>query len=652
MVVCAGFESEAELGTARKESSVQIDRHQSVIDVLRDTPGPMPGKVLAARVGVSARSVRQYVVELNERTEGLVLATHRGYELDERIARRVLDASLRSRSGSAPMQRIFYIAKRLVTRVDGEDVFELARVLVVSDATVEADLVKVRTLLQNFDLTLHRDRTIVRIDGQEGNKRLLMRQILLNSAQGVASAGITAAVRAFRQHDLPALSFLIEKVLNDQGIDMHEYALADLTLHVLIAIDRITTGHSREVEEPAGAVDERIQRAVGALCDELETRYETEVSENERSGLFRLFAVRIALPVPDALQDDPYLTLVREIVQKLSAQYLLDLNDEIFAVNLSLHVRNLATRASLGQRARNPLRTSFKESHPLVHELAVFVASEIESGLGIHVDEDEIVYLSLHLGAYLQSTLETANRVTIAAVIPRYYGVHVSFIDRLTHHLGDTATIVETITSLHHDWKSLTADVVVSAIDIPPEHRAEVVAVSPVLTRPELDRVDGAIKTARARKSAARIRWTMSELFDPRLFKRVQRITRDEALRVMCDDLIVAGDAPLSFHEDVLERERLSPTAFGGSIAIPHSLRMDCHRTAVSILISDEPIDWAGSKVHLVAMFALSATGRHVFRDVLDEFIGALADPIRIAGVLAEATTYERFVQAVLADIR
>lgn len=634
-------------------ATVRTDRQESFLEALRGASAPIPGPTLAAALGITTRSVRQYVRDLNALAGGtMIVATHRGYRLDPELAHRFVDSRTDRRRINPPMQRLYYIARRLVTSSTGEDVFDLAELLAVSDATIEADLSKVRTLLREFDLVLRRDHNIVRIEGQEIDQRRLVRQILLKSANGVAAVGATAAMQQFHQYDVPGLTRLMAQSLQMHGIDLNEYTLGDLTLHVVIALDRIAAGHRHEPDPSPDQVDARVSLAVDELCQAMETRYSITVPGPERAGLVRLVATRVALPAPDQLTEDPYLTLVRSIVRTLSHRYLLDLDDDMFALNLSLHVRNLVARANSGQHARNPLRTSFKQSHPLVHELAVFVASQIEAGTGIEINEDEIVFLSLHLGTYLQKTLEAADRVTITCVVPRYYDVHVGLVERLGEHLGDTAVVEDVITSLHHEWETITSDLVVSTFEIPPVVQADVVEVSPVLTRADLDHVSDAVRVARDRKRAARIRWTMSELFDPRLFRRVQHISQDEALQSMCTDLIKEGVAPASFHEDVLERERLSPTAFGGSIAVPHSLRMDCQRTAISILISNEPIQWAESQVHLVALFALSPTGRHVFRDVLDEFIATLADPTRIARIVADGTSYEHFVRAVVSDLR
>lgn len=625
-------------------------KQEQLLRVLRDASEATPGARLSAVLGVSTRSVRNYVRELNDLAgEEMIAASHRGYTVDQRVLRELERRGPERSRADTPMQRLYYIVRRLVTSRDGQDVFDLAAMLYVSDATIEADLAKVRTLVREFGLALRRHGSVVAVEGPERDKRRLVRQILLDSTHGVAAVGLSAALREYHSYDLPSLIDLLRQTLGDHRLVVQEYALSDLALHVVIAVDRVSGGHLREAT-PAEAPDPGIASVADDLAGRLESRYGVVLPPSERRDLARLIAVRTGpdLGQDGLVQDDPSVVLVRQIMRELSEKYLLDIDDPTFPVNLALHVHNLVRRARSGAYARNPLGATFKQSHPLVHELAVFVASRIEAGTGVEVNEDEIAFLSLHLGAHLHKSLASVDQVSVVCVAPQYYDSHRAFVQRLTEHLGDAAAIQGAVETVHHDWTGTTADVVVTTVEVGPDVPAEVVLISPVPTRAELDRVSDVVRAVRARKVASRIRWTLSELLDPRLFWHVERVTRDEALELMTERLLAEGVTRANILDDVLERERLSPTAFGGALAVPHSMRMDATRTAISVLVSDEPIEWAGSQVHLVVLFALSPNGRHVFRDVLDEMIASLAEPAKIAALIERSGSYEDFVTTLL----
>ena len=102
--------------------------------------------------------------------------------------------------------------------------------------------------------------------------------------------------------------------------------------------------------------------------------------------------------------DPPDHTQMRGIVSRASAEYLVDLRDENFIVRLTLHVQNLVARAHEKTYSRNPLTRSIKSSYPMIYELAVYIASRLQSAEGIEVNDDEIAYIAMHVGAYRSSS--------------------------------------------------------------------------------------------------------------------------------------------------------------------------------------------------------------------------------------------------------
>jgi lichenan operon transcriptional antiterminator len=204
------------------------------------------------------------------------------------------------------------------------------------------------------------------------------------------------------------------------------------------------------------------------------------------------------------------------------------------------------------------------------------------------------------------------------------------------------------VTSLSHDWSTLTADLVVSVIDLDDQVGVPVVRISPFLTDDDLDRVVAAVRAERVRGGRRRLRANLVSLLDPALFHRVDSLPGSlEAISLMCSTLEREGYAGEGFRADVLDREHRSSTAFGGQFAIPHSLYLDAAKTGISVLVSREAIPWDGSAVRLVLMFSVSPEGRPVFRDVLDELIGVLNAPANITTLLA-ADDHHAFVRTLL----
>ena len=144
------------------------------------------------------------------------------------------------------------------------------------------------------------------------------------------------------------------------------------------------------------------------------------------------------------------------------------------------------------------------------------------------------------------------------------------------------------------------------------------------------------------------IRSSLGQIISPDLFETGNRYsTRDKLLRAMCAKLIDLGYTDSSFLGDVLERETISPTAFG-QVAIPHALKMKAKKTGMSIYISRTPIEWGESYVNLVILLCFSPDQRKIFYDIFEPLSMLLMDSSHLKNLLA-LTEYDDFV-AYLAD--
>jgi lichenan operon transcriptional antiterminator len=114
----------------------------------------------------------------------------------------------------------------------------------------------------------------------------------------------------------------------------------------------------------------------------------------------------------------------------------------------------------------------------------------------------------------------------------------------------------------------------------------------------------------------------------------------------MCRTMQAEGVTDEYFLQDVLDRESRSSTAFGDQFAIPHSLTMNAHRSAISVMVTEEAIQWGGSNVRLVVLFAVSPNSGRLFRNVLDGAIRVLTDPVNVTTLIAAAGSHAEFVRA------
>lgn len=654
---------------------VARNRKEALLAELR-TDTLLTSDELALRLGVSSRSIRNYVRNINAALERPIIASdHNGYRLisQKPTAEKAVGTQAEQ---SDPEQRLYYIGRRLVTEHDEVDIFELAAELQVADSTIEADLGRIRELLQSHQLTLSRSDGYVRIVGPERQQRRLVRHLLLNNksiipvlALGAGTPGIDRRIRALRAQTRLAIS--------NAGLVVNEYVLQDLLLHLAIAVERITVGHTlpslsgnsqtsptHDSADPAWQVTLAVAQAITQIFDVI-------LPEVEKQVFYDILAARSRSKPDDRSQislNAEAVAITRDSLRAISQKFMLDLYDESTLTGIALHIQNLMSRARMGRMYHEPpLGQSFRRKHPLIHELALCFATEIETRTGARIAAGEVDFLSFHLGNQIVRQMEHGSPVSVTLVLPQYDSFSTTLEADIVASLPAQATVLEVITSLDYDWKSINSDLVISVVDLVPSPPAPVVRISPFLTAQDRSQISEAVNTERQRAELDNLRMNLISLLDRRLFFRVPAISRDDCLALLAGILNEQGFVGDDFFAAVRDREERASTAFGPTFALPHSISMNAHKTGIAVLISQTPIAWEsptrlqpwanGSAsatlpespaVRLVLMFAISPDGRVIFRDVLDSLIRLLGTANTVRKLIEAGTDYDGFVEMLM----
>jgi lichenan operon transcriptional antiterminator len=545
------------------------------------------------------------------------------------------------------------VIRSLIDATDGLDVHETAAANHVSDSTFEADLARVRARLDGTGLTLVRQGPRITLEGPETARRRLLGALFRDeSARGMLE--LDALRAAFPE--VSEFRTALVAGLADAGYAPNEYGLNDVLLHTAIALDRVATNHPLDEADAAAppassdgstapvaasastAADGPLAELLARLVDE---HFGTSVGPADLAHLTRLLETRAATRTTAAAQADaagrpisPRVPLVRRIVAGASAAYLVDLDDEDFIDRLALHVDNLVARASTSNLSRNPLTASIKAAYPLIYELAVYIASELARTEGIAVDDDEIAYIAMHVGAYLDQRRSRGEIVRVAVSAPAYHDVHTALAARIRSAVDDEVELVAP------GEEAERADVLVAVIE-PSSPVERLVLVAPFPTEVDLERVRAEIARVRRARRRARLAASLSRYIAPELFVRGLRgFDRDGAIRMLGDRMISAGVIDRAYVEGALERERLSSTAFTEHLAVPHAMTMTARRTAIAIAIDDVPIDWGGASVNVVALIAFAESGRAEFQEVFDQFVEAFSERENVQRLVVGATDY------------
>ncbi len=607
-----------------------VQRQERMLTLLADADGWVTATELADRLAVSTRSVRSYVTALKATAApfDVVQSSTNGYRLDrDAYAGFIAGRDGDSVPSESPRERVYHLLRRLGEAPDGLDVYALAAAMYVSESTVESDLRKLRAHFEQTGLALERTGDTVRIVGPEQEfRRLLGRLFHDEEAQGFLQ--LASIEREFASSDLGGFKTGLIAMLDSHGYLVNEYGVDNVLLHVAIAVDRTDRGLSDDHGVPSPGTD-----ITEELAELVRQHFGTVLTATDLSYLTLLLTTRVIttgytgtgdVKVTGTVQHE--VAVVRSIVARVEEEYLVDLDDEDFIVRLALHLHNLLARAKDKSFSRNPMSRSIKTSYPMIYELAVFIASEVQRSESIVINDDEISYIALHVGSHLERRSQLEERVTCSIVCPNYYDLQVVLRDRLEGLLGDQLEIETVITRTDVDWSALATDIVVTTMDAT-AFASNVVRIGPFITENDVDAIRRAIGRVRRQRRRLRLADELLVFFDESLFLRDFVADDEESMiRALGQRMIDAEIITEEYLDAAIARERMSSTAFTDTLAVPHAMTMTATRTAICIAVNESPMEWGGSRVNVIALIAFSASDRERFQAVFDQFVSVFAD--------------------------
>ncbi len=625
------------------------DREHQLIAALEAGSRPLSGSDLGRLLGVSARSVREYVRAINRRAGGTVIeSSHRGYLLDRQAYARRTEDELVPGDGGGPSQRALHVLELLLFAGDSGDVHALCEQVHVSLPTLELELGRARKILRDHGLRLVRNRDRVWIEGAEPQKRLLLRHALWSAVASSRRDDFAELVAARPGHPLELLRSLVRSELDAHRLETNEFALNDLAVNLVVAVARARAGRQLTASESSA-----LPEVVESLADEVGERLGVELDLAERQHLADLVEANtrpLAAELGDIVPAE-----VREAVERalseVAAEFQMLRAGQEMVDKLVLHVNALRRRARTGAFVHNPLSRPFKETQPLLHELAVQFARKLSASLSIAVGESEVGFLAFYLAHHFQLPRESDSQVTVQFVVPRYAPLLAGFQAAVERAVGDHGYIGPPLTAEEVRAEAIDGDVVVTCVHLSPIPGVRTVRVSPVPTASDLTAITEAVLAVADLRRRNHVWSVLSDLIRPdHYFSDTSWTDRDQVITELAQVLIDGGYAPDWFTEDVLERERLSSTAFRDQFAIPHGLQLSAQRTGIAVFVSQRPVSWGDSSVQLVMLFAFEPEERRIFRDVFDTLIGFLSSQQATASLIAAGGTHREFM-ACLAEL-
>lgn len=656
-IICAILIDKSLLDSYGKEPlDVMKKKQLEVLSYLNHQTEWVTASEIAIAADCSVRSVKTYIAELNTSYPGLIASSRKGFRLSDREAA----ARLQNEAGNAIPQtqesRRAYMMQKLLIENQRMDLDTLAGELCISPLTLNNEIARFKKELIPFDLVFHTKNNQIWIDGNEKNKKKMISHIIYDSTKDFC-CNMDAIQRFLPDIDLRIIREIVMVSLREHHYYMDDFSLLNFTLHVGITTERCR-GTQRPLEtETQDALREltALPAHIGAIMaqifQKLEQYFHVRLYASEKLDLSLLLMTRLIQDPQtedlSALQEmiPPDIWKLLELIQKkVRATFYLNLNNQDFLFRLALHLKNMFVRLENQISLKNPQLHSIRNSYPFIYDVSVFIAGIIRQERGFLLSEDEIAYITLHLGVQLEEQRVFRDRVKLLLICPHYYSSNRKLLWKIQVLFEDSILIRGALSGPEELPAYRDYDLIVSTMPVVPAPSVPVVSISYQIGNSDIVAVSSAIEAVKKQRIKRILEQKLKYLFHENLFFYNPPFqSREEIISQMADRLETAGYVEPNFKQKLFEREQISSSAFG-SIAMPHPLEMCSKKTAIAVSCYPSSVPWNGNQVNLVLMLSITEEDRPLFRDIFD-FVTEILSDNRNFQALVSTKTYQEFIQ-------
>lgn len=634
-------------------------RQKKILQFLLTQKGWVKGGTIAAVLGVTTRTVRNDVKGINQigkNGDVWIESSHtKGYCARENAAQ-ISGVPDRNSAPILPKERLNYILRKLILAKETIDFFVLAEELLISESTLESDLKRIKTYLQEnaAAVVLQRKTELLELSGSEREKRALFSKLILAEAEG-SFFNLSNYEQYFPQ--INKIRQIVSAVLKEYDYTLNEFGLMNLMVHIAITLDRIAHANLL-VPSARPKADTTEFRIAEALCQDFKAAFGVDFPMQEKIYLSHLILIKKRIKNTyhnraelTAILAPRFVEITEAMVEAVQQEFGLDLKeDETLFVGLSLHLSALHERMQQQAMLHNPLLHDLKRRYPFIFEIAVFMASCFYHKTGFMIHEDEIGYLCLHLGAALERLYErTAVKKKVALVCPSGSTSTEILLSKLQAIYQNKIVIAGVYSFLElEELVAKKPDFIFSTVNFAHALNIPTIQISPFLDLADIDVINKNLHLLENTAKKQKLQVDMEQYFDEELFYCNPKIeNRFNLIEFMSNELKVRHIVPEEYMDSVLKREQISSTSFNHLIAIPHAVEMCARKTAISVAKFDKPILWGEHKVQLVLLFAIKAGERKKMRD-LYQYILNIIDKQEGVLYLIKAENCAQFKERIL----
>ncbi|MGM0239947.1 lichenan operon transcriptional antiterminator [Enterococcus sp. AZ103] len=594
---------------------MSLDKELALLRYLkRNTGVRITSRKLAEYLDVSTRTIRNYIKRINENEPNLIISDSNGYQINLEKNYKDID------SNNIESQRKIYILRRLIKNVHrGLDLYDLADSLYISESTLKSTINSINKDIKQWNVTIKSRDFKIYIDGNQYAIRHLLLNILNQSS--VENFSLSHEIQEILGPNIK-LDDLYKICLKYLGAETsNTFFLKNLVFHLSIALDRATT----ELLAPQNFSNDVVEEIIKEIQDNY-SLYFIKEDLDEFDELFEQIYHR-KFDVSKG-KSEKHINKISIMLKELENVYGISFENEDFKNRLLIHINSLYQRAKKNIFSRNLSFEKIKVKYPILFDIAVYLASLLEKNLNIEVNDDEIAFLALHIGAFLESEPASSNlRLKTAIVTPGYLDEGTQIANQIKREFSNDLLVTDVLDVDIFDQVTDSFDLIITNFPMTDlwqlkNSTTKQVTVHDSILPVEKNELWEAIREIKSDYYSEEITVLLNKTLKKSNFlTNYSGKTYKEALKDISDHLFKSGSVDKKYFEQLTEREQASFTSFPSGIAIPHTLRMEAKKTDVAIMIPKEEIQWGDNKVKLIVGISINKEDRQIFNKVFQRFV-------------------------------
>lgn len=628
------------------------DKLSDLIKILLKSESSVVGKKLAAQLHVSARTIRNYVHEINGLSDNnIISASNNGYYIIDKLAATEL-LRIKQEVGSHIPQnnedRFTYIVQKLL-RNNFLDSFSLANELYISYATLKRTINYINKRLNQWKIRIISSHDQLSLSGKESNKRQLFSYLIYRESTGNL-LNSNYLEKSFGKKISSELQSMTDRVIKKYGLQLNEFSYNNLLLHLLILVSRLSIG--KTITQQVSESDNTLGKYTIDLAKSIKETFSANITPSEIQEIDVLFKSNANLYSEISNQkyfDKSFMKNIEKIIEKVENMYLVDLSSDKFVQPFSIHTYNLLYRLKHNLAIHNPIKTDISNNFPLIYDIATYVAFQINEIWHFKVSEDEISFIALHIGAEIERQKQAPQKLKAEIVVPRYLNIKEQVHDFFRRNFTKDIAIVKETEKIDSEDSNISYDIIF-LIMFPNEKEqisSKYIQLNPFELNKQKTKIQTVIDETSLRMKKEAFKQKSLPFFTDRLFWNIDdKCSQAEVTKNVCKEMKSLNIVNSSFYPEIMQREAMGSTAFN-KIAIIHPMSYNSLKTMVAVVLSKNGIKWDGKVVNMVFIISISKQYKDEFRIIYENLMDFLSNEETFNRVL-ESKTIDDFYKSLL----